>query len=206
MVDKRGERQIKVNIWFFRNNQAQIIKFHASPLIAWQEDELIYAKDDIIKCKCIKGKGVLRCNKIDAFTIKGEWCIIKSERGRSDAMQPEDAQALVQQMALLVDLYTDIKGILLQMNADNYAGRTASLRDAQARQRQVGLDINQLRQINEDIMKSSMHLQERNQLLERTNQALEQKVAEYERLLDSLKTENTALKKQILEQIKTKQA
>ncbi|MDK2903129.1 MAG: hypothetical protein PWQ93_1048, partial [Clostridiales bacterium] len=32
MVDKRGERQIKVNIWFFRNNQAQIIKFHASPL------------------------------------------------------------------------------------------------------------------------------------------------------------------------------
>jgi ribosomal protein L20 len=92
------------------------------------------------------------------------------------------------------------------MNADSYAGRTASLRDAQVRQKQVGLDINQLRQINEDIMKSSMHLQERNQLLERTNQALEQKVAEYERLLDSLKTENIALKKQILEQMKLKQA
>ncbi|MDI3508122.1 MAG: hypothetical protein PWP48_1511 [Clostridiales bacterium] len=181
-------------------------QYTSSDGIAWREDELICAKDDIIKCKYIKEKGVSRCNKIDAFTIRGEWCIIRCKKRRSEAMQREDAQTLVQQMALLVDLYTDIKGILLQMNADSYAGRTASLRDAQVRQKQVGLDINQLRQINEDIMKSSMHLQERNQLLERTNQALEQKVAEYERLLDSLKTENIALKKQILEQMKLKQA
>lgn len=187
----------------------------------WQPTGSIHVQDDVVKCKYLSQNNDYMRGDVSVFAIKGTWDVAKADYGviragqqrgktvddevhvSAVAAKPADDElgSLKQQMALLVDLYTDIKGMLLRLQPDAYVSRTASLRDVQAKKQMI-LEISQLRQINEDIMRTSMHLQERNQLLERSNQALGERIDEYERIIEGLKTENEALKKQLLDQMK----